>query len=263
VVEQLICNHQVVSSNLTLGSIFTTSTIPRKARHPSMQDPEFVHGAFAKIADRYVATNHVLSLGTDILWRRKVARMIRDLSPRPQSLLDLATGSGDLAMEIGKACPELKMTGADFCAPMLDHARKRQVPNLELLVADALDLPFADASFDIVTAAFGLRNMADWPKAAQSMARVVKPGGHLLVLDFSLPTLPLVRPLYRFYLHNIMPAVAGLMTGQGPAYKYLAGSIEKFPSGASMEQMLKENGFATAVTTPLNLGIASIYLAKK
>jgi demethylmenaquinone methyltransferase / 2-methoxy-6-polyprenyl-1,4-benzoquinol methylase len=228
-----------------------------------MQDPEFVHGAFAKIADRYVATNHVLSLGTDILWRRKVARMIRDLQPQPATLLDLATGSGDLAMEIGKASPQLKMVGADFCAPMLEHARKREVPNLELMVADALDLPFADASFDIVTVSFGLRNMADWPKAVQSMARVVKPGGHLLVLDFSLPTLPVFRQLYRFYLHHIMPRIAGLMTGQGPAYKYLGGSIEKFPSGAAMEQLLTTNGFQSAQTTPLNLGIASIYLAKK
>ncbi len=228
-----------------------------------MQDPDFVHGAFAKIADRYVATNHVLSLGTDILWRKKVARIVRDIDPKPKNLLDLATGSGDLAMEIGKLSPQLEMTGADFCAPMLEHAKKRNIPNLSLLVADAMDLPFPDASYDLVTVSFGLRNMAAWPKALQSMARVLRPGGHLLILDFSIPTLPIVKPLYRFYLHHAMPRVAGLMTGQGQAYKYLAGSIEQFPSGPAMETLIKENGFANARTTPLNFGIASIYLAQK
>jgi demethylmenaquinone methyltransferase / 2-methoxy-6-polyprenyl-1,4-benzoquinol methylase len=258
VVEQLICNHQVVSSNLTLGSIFAFPSYIS-----AMQDPEFVHGAFAKIADRYVATNHVLSLGTDILWRRKVARIVRALQPQPQTLLDLATGSGDLAMEIGKLSPQLKITASDFCEPMLEHARKRQIPNTDYLVADALNLPFADACYDLVTVSFGLRNMASWPNAVKSMHRVTKPGGHLLILDFSLPTIPLVRPLYRFYLHKIMPKIAGIMTGQGPAYEYLGGSIEQFPSGKAMEALLMENGFQSVQTTPLNFGIASIYVAQR
>jgi demethylmenaquinone methyltransferase/2-methoxy-6-polyprenyl-1,4-benzoquinol methylase len=178
-------------------------------------------------------------------------------------MLDLATGSGDLAMEIGKKCPDMKMTGADFCAPMLEHARKRGVPNLELLVADALKLPFPDASFDLVTVAFGLRNMASWPDAVQSMARVTKPGGYLVVLDFSLPTFPGFRGAYRFYLHRIMPRVAGIITGHPEAFEYLSGSIERFPSGVQMERLLTENGFATARTTTLNGGIASIYVAQK
>jgi len=226
-----------------------------------MQDPVFVHDAFAKIARRYVITNHVLSLGTDILWRRKVARMVRDL--KPGKVLDLATGSGDLAAEIAKQCPEVAITGADFSAPMLEVARKRRVPNLELIEADAMKLPFGPATFDVVTAGFGLRNMASWPDAVWEMARVLRPGGTLVILDFSLPSSVLLRRPYQFYLHRVMPRVAGWITGQRGAYAYLAGSVEQFPSGEHMCDLLKANGFATAKAMPVSFGIASIYVAGK
>ena len=226
-----------------------------------MQDPVFVQDAFAKIARRYVITNHVLSMGTDILWRRKVASIIQNLAPA--NLLDLATGTADLAMEISKKCPGLRITGADFSAPMLDYARQRKVPNLELVQADAMQLPFPDGSFDAVTAAFGLRNMASWPDAVWEMARVARPGGSLVILDFSLPSIKALRAPYRFYLHRVMPRVAGWITGQHGAYAYLAGSIEKFPSGEGMCDLLKANGFRTAEAIPVSLGIASIYVARK
>ena len=226
-----------------------------------MQDPVFVKDAFAKIAGRYILTNHVLSLGTDILWRRKVARLVADL--KPATLLDLATGTGDLAAAIAKATPTTKITGADFSAPMLEVARARNLPQAEWLVADAMALPFADATFDAVTVAFGLRNMADWPKAVSEMARITRPGGHLIVLDFSLPTLPGLRGAYRFYLHKVLPKLAGLLTGQRAAYEYLSGTIERFPSGPAMVEMLTANGFANGKALPLSGGIASIYLARK
>lgn len=226
-----------------------------------MQDPVFVQDAFAKIARRYVITNHVLSLGTDILWRRKVARLVRDLAPK--KLLDLATGSGDLAAEIAKKNPGIQITGADFSAPMLDVARARQVPGLELIQADAMHLPFADGAYDAVTAAFGLRNMASWPDAVQEMARVTRPGGSLIILDFSLPRARLLRGPYRFYLHRVMPTVAGWITGQKTAYSYLGGSIEKFPSGQAMCELLNANGWTAARAIPVSLGIASIYVARR
>ncbi len=226
-----------------------------------MQNPVFVHEAFAQISERYVVTNHVLSLGTDILWRKKVARLVRDL--KPQTILDLATGSGDLAMEMAAKCPQAKILGADFCAPMLEVARKRNVPGLELMVADAMNLPFPDASYDVVTVAFGLRNMAAWPEAVREMSRVLKPGGHMVILDFSLPTLPILRPLYRFYLHRVLPKIAGLITGQRAAFEYLSNSIEAFPSGPTMCDLLNQNGLSNATAIPLNLGIASIYVAQK
>ncbi len=226
-----------------------------------MQDPVFVKDAFAKIARRYMLTNHVLSLGTDILWRRRVARRVAELQPK--ALLDVATGTGDLAEAIfavvGSSCA---ITGADFSAPMLGVAQARSFP-AEWLVADALALPFAEASFDVVTVAFGLRNMADWPRAIQEMARVLRPGGHLVVLDFSLPTLPGLRGAYRFYLHRVLPWLAGWLTGQRAAYQYLSGTIERFPSGAAMGELLQANGFARSEATPLSGGIASIYVAGK
>ncbi len=226
-----------------------------------MQDPAFVHEAFAKISGRYVATNHVLSLGTDILWRRKVARLVREM--KPASLLDLATGSGDLAMEIAKLNPQTKIIGADFCEPMLEVARQRKVPGVEWIVADAMNLAMPDATFDVVTVAFGLRNMASWPEAVREMSRVIKPGGHLVVLDFSLPTLPILRPLYRFYLHKMLPRIAGLITGQRGAFEYLSNSIEAFPSGPAMCELLNRNGLHSARAIPLNFGIASIYIGQK
>jgi demethylmenaquinone methyltransferase/2-methoxy-6-polyprenyl-1,4-benzoquinol methylase len=144
---------------------------------------------------------------------------------------------------------------------MLEVARRRGLP--ELVEADGLKLPFPDSTFDAVTVAFGLRNMASWEGGLKEMARVLKPGGHLLVLDFSLPTLPVIRPLYRFYLHRILPIVAGIATGRTDAYEYLGGSIEKFPSGETMTSLIGYCGFTEATAKPLSLGTVSIYTATK
>ncbi|GAA5484362.1 ubiquinone/menaquinone biosynthesis methyltransferase [Haloferula sargassicola] len=224
----------------------------------TIQDPGYVREAFARIADRYVTTNHVLSLGTDILWRRKVARMVRRW--KPARLLDVASGTGDLALEIQDACPDTDIIASDFCAEMLAHAKERGIART--LVADALDLPFEDDSFDVVTVAFGLRNMADYAAALREMRRVLRPGGHLLVLDFSLPTGPL-RPAYRWYLHRVLPKLAGWLTRQKDAYEYLGGSIEEFPMGAAMAALMETNGYREAESIPLTFGVASIYTAEK
>ncbi|MBK1791532.1 ubiquinone/menaquinone biosynthesis methyltransferase [Persicirhabdus sediminis] len=223
-----------------------------------MQDPNFVRKAFSKIADRYVLTNHVLSMGTDILWRKKVGRIVK--AWQPKSVLDVATGTGDLALEIQDRCPDAEVTGSDFCAEMLAHATSRGVA--KTLVADALDMPFDDNSFDVLTVAFGLRNMASYPDALKEMQRVIKPGGHLLVLDFSLPT-GILRGPYRWYLNKVLPKIAGLLTGEMGAYDYLAGSIEQFPSGKDMTDMIEANGFADAEWLPLSFGVASVYTAEK
>ena len=223
-----------------------------------MQDPGNVRSAFARIASRYVLANHVLSLGIDVLWRRRVAREVRGIAPK--RVLDLATGSGDLAEAVAAACPSAEVIGADFCLPMLEVARKRGLP--ALVAADGMRLPFADGVFDAVTVGFGLRNMADWPGAVREMARVLRPGGRLVILDFSLPD-GLLRGPYRFYLHRILPCIAGWITGQRDAYEYLGGSIEKFPSGAAMNSLLTEQGFAKSRNHPLSGGISSMYVAEK
>ncbi len=236
------------------GAGSTTAAPP-----PQGQDAGYVRRAFASIAGRYVLTNHVLSLGTDVLWRRRTAREVAAL--RPSLVLDLATGSGDLAAEIQARCPGATVVGADFSLPMLMEARKRGLENL--MVADAMNLPFADASADVVTVAFGLRNMASWADALREMSRVLRPGGTLFVLDFSLPTWQPMRGLHLFYLRHCMPRIAGIITGEAPAYEYLCGSIEKFPAGAAMCQLMRENGFAGADSTPFTFGIATLYRAVK
>jgi demethylmenaquinone methyltransferase/2-methoxy-6-polyprenyl-1,4-benzoquinol methylase len=143
---------------------------------------------------------------------------------------------------------------------MLLVARRKRVPNL--VQADGLALPFADASFDAVTVAFGLRNMADWGLALEEARRVLKPGGVLFVMDFSLPESDLVRAVYRIYLHRILPWLAGLTTGRPEAYQYLGGSIEDFPSGLAMNALLKARGFNCEAPQILAFGVVSIYCAR-
>ena len=223
-----------------------------------MQDPAKVRGIFSAIADRYDLANHVLSGGLDFLWRAKAVRMVRAWGPT--RVLDLATGSGDLALAMQKAMPQATIVGADFCLPMLQVAARKGLH--PLVVADGTRLPFAHGSFDAVTAAFGLRNMESWPEALREISRVLVPGGHLLVLDFSMPKPPFSL-LYRFYLHQVLPRVAGALTGNRAGYEYLGESIEAFPSGAAMCSLIRANGFAAAEAKPLAAGIVSIYTAQK
>ncbi|MDX1679144.1 MAG: ubiquinone/menaquinone biosynthesis methyltransferase [Akkermansiaceae bacterium] len=223
-----------------------------------MPDAEYVRDAFSRIADRYVLTNHVLSCGVDIWWRKLVAERIRAWNPG--RLLDIASGTGDLALEIQSHCPDCEVIASDFCAEMLEHASRRGVRHTQ--VADALNLPYGDASFDVATVAFGLRNMSDYPAALKEMRRVIKPGGHLLILDFSIPT-GLMKLPYRIYLHHVLPRMAGTLTGHGDTYEYLGGSIEQFPSGEKMCALLEDCGFEKAKAKALTGGIVSIYEATR
>jgi len=221
-----------------------------------MQEPRFVQRLFGAIARRYDLANHLLSGGLDFLWRRRVARIVA--AWRPGRILDLATGSGDIALTLRRHVPGAQIIGADFCVPMLREAvRKGLSP---VFAADGLALPFADAVFDVVTVSFGLRNMASWPGALREMRRVLRPGGHALILDFSVPPAPL-RWVYRPYLHRVLPWIAGRLTGERAAYEYLGDSIERFPSGAAMCALLAEAGFASPHARPLSGGIVSLYTA--
>lgn len=219
-----------------------------------MPDAVYVHDAFARIADRYVLTNHVLSCGMDIVWRKIVTARIKKW--QPERLLDVASGTGDLALEIQDQCPDCEVIASDFCAEMLAHAASRGIA--KTLVADALKLPFQDREFDVVTVAFGLRNMADYPAALREMHRVLKPGGRLVILDFSLPG-GIMRGPYRWYLHHVLPRMAGWLTGQKDAYEYLGGSIEAFPSGSAMTALLESCGFEKTSASPVTLGVVTIY----
>lgn len=216
-----------------------------------------MHAAFSSIAERYVTANHILSMGTDIMWRARVVQMVAEW--KPANLLDIATGTGDLALAIKRALPEVEVLGTDFCRPMLEVAVRRGLT--DVLEADAMNLPLADASFDAATVAFGLRNMADYGKALGEFRRVLKPGGHLLVLDFSMPENIFARP-YRLYLHHVLPRIAGWVTGNSGAYDYLGDSIEAFPRGEAFRQLMLSCGYKNPSSLPLCMGIASIYTAE-
>ena len=213
---------------------------------------------FAGVAPRYDLANQILSLGLDRSWRKFVCRRVA--AWKPSRILDLATGSGVLAEELARTNTGSFVVGADFCIPMLKVARKRDVEHL--IVADGLALPFADASFDVITVAFGLRNMAFLERALAELARTTRSGGHVVILDFSLPSGPLL-PAYRFYLHFVLPRLAGWLTGEPAAYQYLGDSIESFPRGTAMTALMEEAGFVNAIARPLSGGIVTAYLAER
>jgi len=218
-----------------------------------------VREMFGSIAARYDIANHLLSCGIDFSWRERAARIVTDW--HPDSVADLATGTGDLALALQKKLPHSEIAGVDFLPEMLELAKQKGLR--QPVLADAMNLPFGDGSFDCVTIAFGLRNLENCTAALGEMSRVIKSNGHLLVLEFSLPTTRILRALYRFYLHRCLPLLGSSLTGEKNAYDYLGDSIEEFPSGDAMCQLMVENGFTSPTFKPLTGGIVTIYTATK
>ena len=219
---------------------------------------------FARIAGRYDLANRLLSAGVDYWWRQRLVRAVHDA--RPKSVLDLATGSGDVAFALTDGLPPgVQVTGMDFCQPMLDEAVKKRAASarwsgIEFKPGDGLALPLPDALFDTVTISFGLRNMADRARALREMRRVLRPGGRLYVLEFSQPYF-WFRPFYYAYLKFALPAIAAVVTGDRSAYEYLCGSIELFPGRDAMAEEIRLAGFSSVNATPLTLGIVALHEA--
>jgi demethylmenaquinone methyltransferase/2-methoxy-6-polyprenyl-1,4-benzoquinol methylase len=214
---------------------------------------------FGSIAARYDLANHLLSCGIDFYWRRRAAEIVA--SWRPSKIADLASGTGDLALALQKKLPDAEVVGVDFLPEMLELAKQKGVR--QTVLADAMNLPFANASFDCVTVAFGLRNMEDWGTALGEMSRVLQANGHLLILEFSLPTMSILRGVYRFYLHRCLPLLGSFLTRKKSAYDYLGDSIEDFPSGNGMCELIAATGLHDARAQPLSGGIVTIYTAQK
>ena len=214
---------------------------------------------FGSIARRYDLANHVLSCGSDFRWRKHAARIV--LGWKPTNVVDLAAGTGDLTLALEKVLPNSEIVAADFSEEMLAIAQTKGVSRT--VTADALALPFDDHTFDCVTIAFGLRNIKNWSEALRQMARILKDNGHLLIMEFSLPQTSILRAIYRFYLHRVLPVLGSLLTGKKAAYDYLGESIEQFPGGETMLRLIEENGFRNAVAEPLSGGIVTIYTATK
>ena len=214
---------------------------------------------FGSIARRYDLANHILSCGADFYWRNRAAQIVANWNPK--EIIDLATGTGDLALAIQRKLPESQIVGADFLPEMLEIANRKGLR--QTIVANAMKLPCADSSFDCITVAFGLRNMENCGAALREMARILRKGGHLLILEFSLPRFSILRAAYRFYLHRFLPIVGSLLTRHKDAYAYLGESIEEFPRGEAMVRLLEANGFRNAAARPLSSGIVTIYTAEK
>jgi demethylmenaquinone methyltransferase/2-methoxy-6-polyprenyl-1,4-benzoquinol methylase len=219
----------------------------------------YVREMFGSIARRYDLANHVLSCGIDFYWRKRAANIVA--SWRPRNIADLATGPGDLALALQKKLPKADITGVDYLPEMLELARQKGLTHV--LLADAMKLPFADNSFDCITIGFGLRNLEDCSAALTEMERVLNPNGHLLVLEFSLPTTPILRAAYRFYLHRCLPFLGSFLTQKKSAYDYLGDSIEAFPSGSAMCELMRANGYVSPTFEPLTGGIVAIYTCTK
>ena len=230
-----------------------------------MPDPAVIRTMFARIAPRYDLANRLLSGGADVRWRRRLVAAVR--RAQPGVVLDLATGSGDVAFALARSLsPDTEIIGMDFCQPMLAEAeaKKRRVgggANISFRQGDGMDLPLADASVDAITIAFGLRNMTDRVRALREMRRVLRaPQGRLFVLEFSQPHRA-VRPSYYFYLKRVLPRLAGLITGDRAAYEYLGGSIDQFPDRLSLCAEFRVAGFRNVTATAMTLGIVALHEA--
>ncbi len=221
--------------------------------------PAHVREMFGSIATRYDLANHVLSCGLDFYWRARAAEIVD--AWHPHTIADLATGTGDLALAMQNKLPHAELTGVDFLPEMLELARRKGVRRVVL--ADAMKLPFDDASFDCVTIAFGLRNLENCSAALIEIWRVLNAKGHLLVLEFSLPTTPILRAAYRFYLHRCLPLLGSFLTQKKSAYDYLGDSIEEFPSGNAMCELMRGTGYVSPSFERLTGGIVTIYTAAK
>lgn len=240
--------------------------ISTKDFHPN-PDSERINEIFAGIADRYDLTNHVLSMGLDFYWRSILGRMVQ--SRNPLTLLDLATGSGDVAIALARRLRQpVHITGMDFCPPMLQIAQKkleqRRKPgwaHLEFKFGDCLKIPCPDNSYEAISIAFGYRNLKDRKQGLSEIKRVLKsPGGTLFILDFSQPT-KWFRPLYFTYLNFLLPKIATFITGRSDAYLYLADSISNFPDKESLRQEILQAGFSNVRTSGLSLSTVAIHTA--
>ena len=218
---------------------------------------------FSAIAPRYDFLNRLLSLGIDQSWRKTLVRMA--LREESMAILDVACGTGDVSLALRQKAPQSRIVGLDFSQAMLDLATvkiDRARAGVELVAASAEELPFPKADFDLLTIAFGIRNVVDKKKALAEFYRVLKPNGRLAVLEFSQPQVAWLRALYNFYFFKVLPLVGGLFAKRS-AYRYLPDSVAKFPSRDEFAGWLKEAGFRQSRYHSLTFGIATLYLAEK
>ena len=235
-----------------------------------------VQQMFSRIAPRYDFLNHLLSFSLDRLWRRRVARLFRRTLRRTDArILDLCCGTGDLTFALERVrVHELRdatahrtpLFGSDFAQPMLDRAHQKALAHGRSAIfttADALHLPFADSKFDLITTAFGFRNLVNYEAGLREFARVLRPGGELAILEFSEPGVGLTAGLFKFYFKQILPRVGAAISGSKEAYSYLPGSVSKFPTSAELAAMMKKVGFTDITIARWNFGSVLLHTATR
>ena len=213
---------------------------------------------FDTVAESYDRTNDLLSFGQDRIWRKKVLKLINP--QKGQTVLDLAAGTGSSSIVFAKE--GVKVIASDFSEGMLAVGRKRH-PELEFVFADATKLPFKDASVDAVTISFGLRNVNQPKLAIQEMLRVLKPGGKVVICEFSQVSVPVIRSFYNFYLKRVLPKLSSLLASNQGAYEYLSESIMAWPNQTELVSWLTEAGFKDAQYKNLSFGVVALHYASK
>lgn len=227
---------------------------------------EMVRGMFNDIAPTYDKLNHILSFDIDKVWRKRVVRIVQGLGAK--HIMDMATGTGDLAIALARKIEGSTIYGADFSSEMLAVARKKierlgLLERISLTECNAEDIPLEDSSVEAVTVAFGVRNFEHQKEALTEIKRTIKRGGHLVVLEFSNPKCALVRYVYRFYSHYILPAIGRIISRHNNAYTYLPESIDQFATPEAFTELLQEVGFVDVKRRSQSFGIAQIYIAKR
>ncbi len=248
-----------------------------KGTHPEGAQTEAdasrkVREMFTQIAPRYDLLNHLLSLQLDRLWRARAARRLQPILNRPDALvLDLCCGTGDLAISLARA-GKARVVGADFAHPMLTRAKQKTasartapasdgLAAIRFFEADALHLPFADGSFDLVTTAFGFRNLANYEAGLQEIRRVLKPGGTLAILEFTEPPASFLGNIFRWYFRKILPRVGGVLSGDLSAYAYLPASVSRFFGPVELALLMKTVGYSEVDFCLWTLGAVALHTA--
>jgi demethylmenaquinone methyltransferase / 2-methoxy-6-polyprenyl-1,4-benzoquinol methylase len=234
--------------------------------HDSRAAADAVREMFTSIAPRYDLLNHLLSFNVDRLWWRRTARTFASILSKPDArVLDLCCGTGDMTFALfqNTGIPEAHILGVDFSHAMLQLAReKSRGTSLGWIEADALNLPFGNAQFDLITAAFGFRNLADYDAGLREIVRLLKPGGECGILDFGEPA-GLVGVVYRLYFKHVLPVIGTIVSGVRGPYKYLPASVERFPAPNQMLERMRRAGFREASWKPYTFGIAGLYRGKR
>ncbi len=235
-------------------------------RHSQLTKKEQVAGMFDDIAGRYDFLNRFLSVGIDLIWRKKALAYLKEIQPK--KILDVATGTADVAIMAVDILQPDKITGIDISDGMLEVGRNKILKlklqhRIELLNGDSETINFESNSFDAVTVAFGVRNFQNLEKGLSEIFRVLRPGGRLVILEFSKPTAPVISSFYNFYMKRVTPFLGKLFSKNRCAYQYLDESIKAFPEGKKFLQILDKLGYIHLQYKPLSLGICSIYCADK